>query len=241
MTRNLSFVLALSFFLAACQGRQEVTTVDAVYSSELANALQQQEISNKKRAMLVFDSGATAQTCDEYLRLLAGAALKEEVNNQLAKGDYLLCEVLAMVGDKKLGAGPRSVTFGTALANRLDLRSFPSSLFQMLDKQKHSLSQLDAKAIKVDSTTVTYETEDWHFRLELVATLDVNNNGKADWVLWLADEAKSGNYRQYQTLVVYDVSDTGPMHAAPYTVKMNAQRGHVAERTTMKSIAPAYV
>lgn len=76
----------------------------------------------------------------------------------------------------------------------------------MLDEQKHSLNQLDEKAVKGESTTVIHETADGHYRLELVATLDVNNNGKADWVLWLADEAKSGNYRQYQTLIAYDVA-----------------------------------
>lgn len=224
MTRDLFFVFALSVLLAACQERQETTVVGSVYNSELANALQQRQIFNKKRAAIAFNSGTTAQTCGEYLRLIAESTLKEDVNNQLAKGEYLLCEVLAMVGDKKLTVGRQDATFGQTLATRLDLRSFPSSLFQMLDVQKYSLSQLNAKTVKVESTAVTYETGDWHYRLELVATLDVNNNGKTDWVLWLADEAKSGNYRQYQTLVVQDVHDTGLMSATPYAFKMNVQR-----------------
>ena len=225
MTRNIFFLLAMSYFLAACQGQNEAVAVGSVYNDEAANALQPQRVKNKKLATLAFDSGATAQTCDEYTRLIAIATLKEDVNNQLAKGEYLLCEVLAIVGDKKLRPGRQDVMYGQALANRLDLRSFPSSLFQMLDEKKYSLSHLDEKALKVQSTVVTYETADWYYRLELVATLDVNNNGKADWVLWLADEAKSGNYRQYQTLIVYDVSDKGRMTAVPYeaTVK-NTQR-----------------
>lgn len=225
MIRRLFAVCALSVFLGACQGQQETAIAGSVYNDKVANALQQRRDSdNKKRALLTFDSGATAQTCGEYLRSIAVSALKEDVNNQIAKSEYLLCDVLAMVGDRKLGAGRQDATFGQILATRLDLRSFPSSLFQTLDERKFSLSHLDAKAVKVDSTGVTYETKDWHFRLELVATLDVNNNGKADWVLWLSDEAKSGNYRQYQTLIVSDVSDTGPISAVPYTATMNAKR-----------------
>lgn len=224
MTRNLIFIFALGVLLSACQERQDGAAVGALYNSELAYALQERQFFNKKRTTLMFENGATAQTCSEYLRLIAGSALKEDVNNQLAKGEYLSCDVVAMIGDKKLSVPGKDALLGQALATRLDLRSFPSSLFQTLDERKFSLSHLDAKAVKADSTGVTYETKDWHFRLELVATLDVNNNGKADWVLWLADEAKSGNYRQYQTLIVPDVSDTGPMSAIPYTATMNAKR-----------------
>jgi hypothetical protein len=217
-------VCALGAILVACQGQQDVAGTGSVYNDQVAKALQQRrDADTRKRAMLAFDSGATAQTCGEYLRLLANSTLKEDVNNQIAKGEYLLCEVLAMIGDKKLGAGRQDVAFGQALAARLDLRSFPSSLFQTLDEKKHSLSQLDTNAVSVEPTGAAYETNDWRFRLELVATLDVNNNGKPDWVVWLADEAKSGNYRQYQTLIAHDVGDTGSINAVPYAVTMNAK------------------
>ena len=89
----------------------------------------------------------------------------------------------------------------------------------MLDEKKFSLKQLGANAVKTEATSASYETTDWHYRLEWVATLDANNNGKADWVLWLADEAKDGNYRQYQTLVIYDVSVTGLLSAVPDNYK----------------------
>lgn len=224
MTRIVFLVCALSVVLVACPGQQGVAA-GSVYNDQVAKALQQRrDADTRTRATLMFDSGATARFCSEYLRLLAASTLKEDVNNQIAKGEYLLCEVLAMVGDRKLDAGRQDVTFGQALTTRLDLRSFPSSLFQALDENKHSLSRLDTKAIKVEPTRATYETKDWHFRLELVATLDVNNNGKPDWILWLADEAKSGNYRQYQTLIAHDVSDTGTINVVPYAVTMNAKR-----------------
>ena len=225
MTRNLLVVLALSGFLTACPGQQAVTAIGSVYNGQVASALQQrQENFNKKRATVEFDSGATAQTCGEYLRLIVGATLKESVNNQLARNEYLMCEVLAIVDNRKFSDGSQGVAFGQILANRLDLRSFPSSLFQMLNDQKYSLSLLNAEAIKVEPTAVTYETGDWRYRLEVVATLDVNNNAKADWVLWLADEAKSGNYRQYKTLIIFDVSDSGSLSAVPYAATVIAQR-----------------
>lgn len=225
MTRIVFLVCALGVALAACQGQQGMAAAGFVYNDQVAKALQQRhDADTRTRATLTFDSGATARSCGEYLRLLTGSILKEDVNNQIAKGEYLLCEVLAMVGDRKLDAGRQDVTFGQALTTRLDLRSFPSSLFQTLDEKKYSLSRLDTKAIKVEPTRATYETKDWHFRLELVATLDVNDNGKPDWVLWLTDEAKSGNYRQYQTLIAHDVSDTGPINVVSYAVTMNAKR-----------------
>lgn len=224
MIRIPFFVFASSVFLMACQSQNESAVIGAVYNEEVMNALRKpQESYNKKRTPIIFDAGTTAQTCGEYLHLIAGEVIKEDVNNQMVKSEYLLCDMLAIVGDKKPDAGRQGVTFGQTLAMRLDLRSFPSSLSQMLDEQKHSLNQLDEKAVKAESTAVIYETADWHYRLELVATLDVNNNGKADWVLWLADEAKSGNYRQYQTLIAYDVRVTDLISAVPYVATMGAQ------------------
>lgn len=224
MTRRLFVVCVLSACLVGCQSQKEASDADAVYNAQVAHALQhKQENDSKRRTTIAFESGATAQTCGEYLRLVGGSALKEGVNNQQAKGDYLLCEVLALVGNRKLGPARMDIAFGQSLATRLDIRSFSSSLFQMLDEKKYTLSHIDVKAVKAESTSVTYETRDWYYRLELVATLDVNNNGKTDWVLWLADEAKSGNYRQYQTLIVLDVSDSGTMSAVPYAVTMNAK------------------
>lgn len=223
MIRNIAFIIVVNVLVAACQERREVSSV-TLYNSELANALQDRQILNKKRAALTFESGTTAQNCGEYLRLSASSMLKEEVNNQLAKSEYLACDVAAILGDTKYTLVRKDAPFGQTLANRLDLRTFPSSLFQMLDEKKYSLSAVGARAVKVESTSATYETGDVHYRLELVATLDMNRNGKLDWVLWLADEAKSGNYRQYQTLIVQDARDTGSLRAVPYPYAMNTQK-----------------
>lgn len=68
-----------------------------------------------------------------------------------------------------------------------------------------------------------YETKDTHYRLEVVATLDINNNAKTDRLLWLADEARTGIYRQYRTLIIYDVRNSGALRATPFMGDTKAQ------------------
>ena len=216
MIKNLTFVVLLSVSMLGCEVRDKAP-VGAVYNRELADALQRRDVFDKERAALTFDSGAVAHTCGEYLRLVGSSPIKEGVTNQLAKGEYLLCDVLALIGDKKLAAGAQDVAFGQALATRLDLRTLPSSLSQMLDEHEYSLNRLDGAAVKLEPTAAVYETKDTHYRLEVVAALDINNNAKTDWLVWLADEARTGNYRQYQTLIIYDVSESGPLRASLYS------------------------
>ncbi len=50
---------------------------------------------------------------------------------------------------------------------------------------------------------------DWFFKIEVVADTDLDGDGKRDWLLWLIDEAKSGNYRGYSVLTVNTVSEAG--------------------------------
>lgn len=218
MIKRPFFVILLSVSLLGCEVPPKGAVVGTICNREVADALRQRDILDKKRAALTFDSGASAHTCRDYFRLIGSSSVKEDVTNQLAKSEYLLCDVAAVIGDKKLVTDVRDVAFGQALAARLDLRSFPSSLFQMLDEHKYSLNQLDAAAVRLSPVAATYDTKDLHFRLEVVATLDVNKNGKADWLLWLADEARMGNYRQYQTLVIYDVTGSGLLRAAPIAI-----------------------
>jgi hypothetical protein len=51
--------------------------------------------------------------------------------------------------------------------------------------------------------------------LKVVVVGDVDHNGRADWLVWLADEAIDGNYRGYQTLLVRDVPTAGLLRAQP--------------------------
>lgn len=220
--RILSYVLSVvAVLLFGCVAQSKVPDVVILLNNDTTKAISRySETASKKRVPVEFDSGEKADTCESYMRLAAKSTLKEDVANQLGKSEYLMCDVLAIVGNRKTIAGDihKASAYGTALASRLDLRTFPSSLFQMLDENRHTLTQLNAKAVTT-TTSASSETDDWRYRLELVAVLDVDKNGKPDWVLWLSDESKSGNYRSYQTLIAYDVPGSGVIGAKPYRHK----------------------
>lgn len=224
MTKSISILFAIVTLLTACNIKNNATNGATVYSADVLASLAQYTASyNKIRTAVEFESGGKAETCDAYARLAKQFTLKEDIAVQLAKSEYLICDVLAIIGNKKVSAGNKAADLGKVLATRLDLRSYPSSLFQMLDNNKYTLVQLDPNAVKASSTTASYETAEWHYRLELVATFDLDNNGNPDWILWLSDESKSGNYRNYQTLIAHDVKDSGTISAVPYSYTLNTQ------------------
>jgi hypothetical protein len=206
-----------SLSLAACQANRPVAPAIMVYDDTLVPLLQDYTGAiNQKRATLEFATGEKAGDCASYIQMSKTTSLKEDVNNQLVKSEYLVCDVLALIGKRGFNAGGKGAEFGKVLATRLDLRSYPSSLAQMVDDNKNTLAQLDAKLLITKPAAVIYETTEWHYQLKLVAVSDLNNNAKPDWLIWLADETKNGNYRNYQTLVAYDVADHGLIVAVPY-------------------------
>ena len=199
-----------------CNADNGVPIPALVYKAEAAAALKnRQNTYSKRRTVVEFESGAKAETCSAYIQLARKSRLKEDVNNQFAKSEYLICDLLAVVSDKKVEEGNNS-GYGLRLASGLDFRSFPSSLFQALDENRRTLTQFDATVLQIGNTFVIYETPDWRYKVEVIASLDINNNNKVDWVIWMSDEAKSGNYRSYETIIAYDVADTGEFSASQY-------------------------
>lgn len=93
------------------------------------------------------------------------------------------------------------------LASKLDLRTFPSSLGPRLNDKSYTLKSIAGNNLFIKNNNVIYKTEGWDYRLEVIAVFDVNDNQKDDWIIWFADESKAGNYRSYQTLVIYDVEN----------------------------------
>jgi hypothetical protein len=96
------------------------------------------------------------------------------------------------------------LTFGEKLASKLDLRSFPSSLNRAGTKKAHTLKSIFPQQSKSFGNVAELQTEDWAFTIEVVALAKVNDNSIPDWIIWVLDEAKSGNYRGYSTFVIYD-------------------------------------
>lgn len=170
---------------------------------------------NKDRTPLEF-SGGRATNCASYERLKS-TDLAESVTNQQVKSEYLICDVLSIVGkDLKPEAITLSDSYGEALASRLDLRSFPSSLGPRLDDDHYTLSRLfETSQLRREPWGVAVSSPAWSLILRVVLVGDIDHNGSIDWLIWLTDEALDGNYRGYDTLLIKDVAKNGLLRAQP--------------------------
>lgn len=207
-------ILLFVALLSACDSKQERKSEVVIYNADVAEAVSQYKTTYKlKRTEVTFANGIRVNNCEAYIQANKSSKINEDINNQLVKSEYLICDVLSLIGEAKFSVSKNNSNLGKSLSQRLDLRSFPSSRFQMLDEKKHTLDKL-AGDLKIGVNFASVESNDWHYALELVAVTDINKNGKADWIIWLLDEAKTGNYRGYQTLVVYDVDTSKKLIAA---------------------------
>ena len=107
----------------------------------------------------------------------------------------------------------RPQNLGRRLATQLDLRTVPSSLGPQLSDDKFTLHLL-SRATQTSAAAAWLEDDASSVRLEIVAQADVNGDGKDDWIVWLVDEARDGNYRGYVTLVVLDCTRSGALAAS---------------------------
>ena len=199
-------VLVLAITLFSCSAENDTPISTRVFNADVASSLNNFKQSfNSKRAELEFISGIKVNSCDTYSKEVENSKISEGVNNQIAKSEYLLCDVLGLLGNKSYSVKKADVNISNLIASKLDLRSFPSSLGPRIDDKSHTIKSIAGNDLAVKANAAIYETPDWNFKLELVAISDINANKKEDWILWVTDESKSGNYRSYQTLVLYDV------------------------------------
>jgi len=178
------------------------------------------------RSKLQFAGGSSVTNCLEYYRLLSEQEIDESIHNQLVKSEYLVCDALKILAEASVvyegSATGRGI--GEKLSTKLDLRSFPSSLFRISDEEKHTLLALYPKDnLMSDDTATSLETKDWIFRLEVVAIIPLNDNKTPDWVIWVSDEAKQGSYHSYSTLIVYDPAAEESLVATPYLSELRSK------------------
>ena len=105
---------------------------------------------------------------------------------------------------------------GEKLESKLDLRSFPSSLNRIGSEEANTLKSIFPEQTKSFNNVVELQTEDWAFTIEVVALAKINDNSSPDWIVWVLDEAKSGNYRGYSTLIIYDPEKQKKLKAVVY-------------------------
>jgi len=178
------------------------------------------------RSELQFANGRSAENCLEYYRLSSEQEIDESIHNQLVKSEYLACDALKVLAEATVvyegSATGRGM--GEKLSSKLDLRSFPSSLFRISDEEKHTLLALYPKNNLVsDDTATLLETEDWIFRLKVVAIIPLNDNKIPDWITWVLDEAKQGSYHSYSTLIIYDPDAEESLITTPYLSELKGQ------------------
>ncbi len=178
--------------------------VAGVSNPELISALQDQKGAlMKPRTPLLFDNSETAHNCSEYTDLLSDAAPMETVSNSEIRSEYLVCDSMhiissnAWVVQKKI-----SGRLVKDLFEKLDLRSFPSSLRNSANDKQFTLKALLNGTVRFQGPTLEVNTATHSLRMEVVAVVQQGKDLPQTWVVWAADEVKGGNYKSYRTLIV---------------------------------------
>lgn len=195
----LSLVICLSVSIPVAQAKPRI------FNGYLFDAyLHPEDTFAAQRIVLSFDNEKTAANCLEYWENKKTSRVADTVNNVIQFQEYLVCDSVPLL----MRTGESAVrdrtlhTYGAALLHRLDLRSFPSSLKQRIEDEQIVLNRLAPDATRAEGNYVILEDENWLFEIEIVAEADMDGDGEPDWLLWLTDSAKQGNYRSYQVLLV---------------------------------------
>jgi len=173
---------------------------------------------NKLRTPLIFGSDHIATNCKTYFKLAFSYSVNESVNNMIVRNEYLTCDAIKILSEsKRVETKNTNVSkLGEALLKKLDLRTFASSLSRLSNEKLYTLTSLFPKHISSRASTALFETKDWILTLEVVAIAKINNNSTPDWIVWMFDESKSGNYHGYSTLIIYDPGIQKNYSATPY-------------------------
>jgi hypothetical protein len=181
-------------------------------STQLATALEDIKTTlSTPRTPLQFDNGSVAINCAEYSNLVAENAPLESVRNAEIRAEYLVCDAVRFIskGPFLVEKHTLPATAAKALFEHLDLRSFPSSLRNRASGPTHTLKTLLASGkVKTTRDTVEVETDEHSFSLQIagVVSRPISKGGmnmhRSDWIVWVGDEMKDGNYKSYRTLIV---------------------------------------
>jgi hypothetical protein len=155
----------------------------------------------EERTPIEFQGGKFATDCSSYIELKHSHRLAEGTNNQIIKGEYLVCEALDLLEAAKTSdiAPPISLE---SLYTKLDLRTFPSALRPQLQGDIKTLEQLSGSIVESTRNRLTVDVNGVQTTFMLAAIADVNGNGEDNWILWMAQTIAEGNYHNYQTLTI---------------------------------------
>jgi len=218
MKLNICFSFLCIFILAGCSSSNSQET-QYILNDTLELSYKDIENSlNKNRSKLLFNNGKVVSNCNSYFLLNSKNDVDESIHNQQVKSEYLICDALDILSNSSWKGNEKinSLNLGEKLQSKLDLRTFPSSLNRSSSKETHTLKSMFPEQTKFSDSLVELQTEDWEFTIEVVALARINDNSFPDWILWVLDESKSGNYRSYSTLVIYDPENQKELKGIAY-------------------------
>ena len=76
----------------------------------------------------------------------------------------------------------------------------------MLTDDKQTIMALFPSEVAINPNSVTISSPSRHFKVEVVAVGNINNNSHPDWIAYLSDELLDSNYSNFATLIIYDPS-----------------------------------
>jgi hypothetical protein len=205
-------VLSILFLASCVTASREAASVE-VFNPELSTAFQSYtEVMSQSRTSLVFESGRAVRNCTDFLEERSRSEISDVEMNRLIAAEYLVCDALHLLNRARPVSGAqRPPAFYTqAILERLDLRSFRSSLRpQIEDETQPVVRALATLAPTQRRFLVISETEDWYYSFEVVARGDFTGDGTEDWLVLFNDEAKEGTYRGYSALVIANALQPG--------------------------------
>lgn len=202
--------LSSIFALVSCITLSHSEANGKIYNAQLREAYDSYASTmSVKRNPIYFESGESADNCLDYLRIYKKSTLKEDVNNRIISQEYIICESLNLIkgAARTIEINYQPKSYGNELATRMDLRSFRSSLFRKTDEINFTPNSLGGVFLEIDEYSITFNSDVWFFKFEIVANYDFNNDGKDDWLVWFIDEAKNGNYRGYKVFWLSNPSE----------------------------------
>jgi hypothetical protein len=213
MRRSLPFLLSL-IVCVGCASVAKPGDLDVLNAGLRDAFARYDQTLVAQRPALHFASGRTVQDCADYLVERRSVAIDEAVNNRIVAQEYLVCDAVALLREASpVGRSAyRPDSYGRDLLRRLDLSGFASSLRPLIGDGQVTLAELPDVAAHVEAHAVTVETADWRYRFEVVADID-SKAGEHEWLVWFSDEARKGNYRNYETLVVRNPVSMGRLTA----------------------------
>lgn len=172
-----------------------------------------------RRSPMEFQSGRVVQNCADFLAESKRSRLVGSIDNERERYQYAICDFLGVLEDanwttptaKNIGG------YGKALSERLDLRSFPSSLHQRVTDERYLPIHLWGDATKTTKYVAEAELPNWYYRAEVVAEADVDHDGRSDWIVWWVDDAQGPTYLSVGVLIISAPTETGLLRAKKIT------------------------